>query len=190
MKTIDQIDKALLLYLNGMGSPQWDGLWVLLTDKLFWIPLYGLFLLLVVIQYRNFRIILAAVFAITVMVLFVDQSLTLFFKPVIKRLRPCHAPEIMDSIRMVLENCGGRYGFFSAHAANSAALASFGIAALHERYRWFTYILLTYSFLHGYSRIYLAKHYPGDVLTGWLYGALLGYIIFLLFRKFIARWEK
>jgi undecaprenyl-diphosphatase len=37
----------------------------------------------------------------------------------------------------------------------------------------------------GYSRIYLGVHYPGDILVGWISGALIGWVAFKLWRPFL-----
>ncbi|MDQ7031714.1 MAG: phosphatase PAP2 family protein [Desulfonauticus sp.] len=61
----------------------------------------------------------------------------------------------------------------SAHAANSfllCALLGFKFRRL-KKYLWFIPLVI------GYSRIYLGKHYPLDILAGYLWGL----VFFLLF---------
>ena len=58
------------------------------------------------------------------MITITDQGANIF-KDSFKRLRPCYNESIIDSLRLVKENCGGKYGFFSAHASNSFSLAIF-----------------------------------------------------------------
>jgi len=42
--------------------------------------------------------------------------------------------------------------------------------------------MVSWALLVSYSRIYLGVHYPGDVLAGGLWGAVCGWLVFLLFR--------
>ena len=35
-----ELDKTFLIFLNNLGSPSWDSLWLLVTNKLTFIPLY------------------------------------------------------------------------------------------------------------------------------------------------------
>ena len=51
------------------------------------------------------------------------------------------------------------------------------------------WILLLWAVIVSYSRIYLGVHYPGDVLTGMLIGAVLGYLASLLHKYLMIRFK-
>ncbi|PKN08898.1 MAG: phosphatase PAP2 family protein [Deltaproteobacteria bacterium HGW-Deltaproteobacteria-8] len=73
--------------------------------------------------------------------------------------------------------------FPSAHAANSAALALMA-AMLWPRLRKGIWAL---PLLVGWSRVYLGKHFPTDVLGGWLLGLLVGWLFWRLWRVVAKR---
>jgi undecaprenyl-diphosphatase len=54
--------------------------------------------------------------------------------------------------------------------------------------------LLVWAVLVCYSRIYLGKHYPGDILCGALFGLLVGWVVWWLThffeKKFFLRETK
>lgn len=112
-----------------------------------------------------------------------DRVSVICFKEVVCRLRPCHA---LENVRMYKTSCGGLYGFVSSHAANVFALALF-LSLRHnravrlrrlQRGWWrdnaFSLLLYAWAFVVAYSRPYLGKHYPGDVLCGALVGFGMG----------------
>ena len=114
-----------------------------------------------------------------------DRISVLCFKDVFCRLRPCHA---LDDVRMFRTTCGGQYGFISSHAANIFSLATFFALRYrkvfdnmgHRILRWLPYGLYLWAFMVGYSRPYLGKHYPGDVICGAIVGILLGLFVWWL----------
>jgi undecaprenyl-diphosphatase len=68
--------------------------------------------------------------------------------------------------------------YFSAHAANSMCLAVMAMLFWPGLNPW----ILLAPLAVGYSRIYLAKHFPTDVLAGWAFGAMGGWALALVFE--------
>lgn len=77
--------------------------------------------------------------------------------------------------------------FVSAHAANSMAVAVMAIL-IWSKLKTFIWLL---PLLTGYSRVYIGKHYPMDVLCGWIVGILIALLLWrFVFRKFIPeKWQ-
>jgi membrane-associated phospholipid phosphatase len=63
------------------------------------------------------------------------------------------------------------FGLPSGHAQH--AVSVWGLLAASLRHRWARGVALALMFLIGLSRVYLAAHFPSDVIGGWLIGALL-----------------
>lgn len=77
------------------------------------------------------------------------------------------------AVHVPAEAVSGRFGTVSAHAATSVTLAV--LACTTIRRRWFTLLMVLCTAAICYSRIYLAKHFPADILWGMLLGMLLGW---------------
>jgi len=71
--------------------------------------------------------------------------------------------------------------FPSAHAANSAAAALVLFAAFRKKAIWALPLAV------GYSRIYLGKHFPMDVLAGWATGLAVAAALLPLYS---ALWSR
>jgi undecaprenyl-diphosphatase len=152
-------------------------LWLFVTNKTTWMPFFVALMYLVYRQYGlgNMLIILAL---IVVMITVTDQ-LANFFKSGFERPRPCREEHLKEIIRYIAPRCG-HYGFFSAHAANSMALAVFLGVLFRKIHKSLGLLLLFLSVIVSFSRIYLGVHYPLDTLTGWVIGALAGFLAYKL----------
>jgi undecaprenyl-diphosphatase len=83
----------------------------------------------------------------------------------------------------VKDSCGGRYGYFSAHAANSFALAFFFVMGFTRYFRPLPLFLFLWAAMVAYSRVYIGVHFPLDVFTGMLVGLLNASIFYGLFTR-------
>lgn len=177
LEQLIQYDKDLFLFLNGLGSSTWDGLWLIITNKFTFAPLY---LLLLYLMYKKYGLKAMFVFLVTIilMVTFTDQ-ITNLFKRGFMRLRPCRTEGITEQMRIVADYCG-KYGFFSGHASNSMAAAIFGGLLLKPFYKRALAILLFWSILVTYSRIYVGVHFPLDIICGLTFGVFSGFIFYKL----------
>lgn len=180
LEKINQIDQKWLLFLNGLGSEPWDNFWIILTNKWTSIPLY-LILLILSFYYKKTKQTLWILIFVTLMITFTDQMANAF-KYGFERLRPCHNPLINNQLRFF--HCGGKFGYFSAHAGNSFAIAIFFGLLLRKYIPFIPYFLCGWAMIVSYSRIYLGVHYPLDILTGILLGSISGYGFYKLFQQF------
>lgn len=185
MEELIKADQELFLFLNRLGSETYDGFWLFVTDKWGSIPLYAILLILCFVKLGWKKTLLVLV-TVALLITCTDQ-LANVFKDGVKRLRPCHTPGIMDQLRLVKDWCGGQYGYFSAHASNSFAVAVFFGLLFKKYFKWLLPVLIVWSLAIGYSRIYIGVHYPLDVATGFFFGAVIGLLFAFLFKKAAAK---
>ena len=181
MEELIQFDKQLLLWFNGSESLFLDSLITTLTNAKTWIPLY-LSLFYVVVKsnqtVRDVFLILAAAGLCVLLAGTIDDTIV---KPTVARWRPGHDPQIGMLVDTVNGYRGGNYGFFSAHASNTFSIAIF--FSLLMRQRLFTIFMVCWSLINCYTRLYLGVHYPGDILVGLSWGAIVGTSVYYLSRR-------
>lgn len=184
LDSVLHLDQQLFLFLNGLGSDTWDPWWLLISYKWSSIPLY-LFLFIIAFRSCNRREFILLLLTIALLITCTDQVSNLA-KNSFERLRPCYEPAISAMVRLVKDGCGYKYGYFSAHAANSFGLAFFFSYLFGKGRKWLGILLFTWAALVTFSRIYIGVHYPLDVLSGAATGVLIGWAfgrLFLMVKK-------
>ena len=192
MNLIDTLklwDTNIFLLINGIHAPFFDSFMFLVSEKLVWIPLYISVLYVLIRHWKKEAIWL--VLALILCIVISDQIASGILKDLVKRLRPSHAEDLKGLVHLVKGYTGGNYGFASSHASNAAGFAL--LSSLVLKRRIYTYSILAWALITGYSRIYLGVHYPSDVLGGFLIGALaaLGcYWVICKFRPSLIQYES
>ncbi len=205
---MQNFDHSLFLALNFDGGSAFDRVMLTISGTTLWLPLYALIFWLVWrrMGWRNtlyFILLMVCALVLSDMVAGIFKQngvlggLLPDFSP---RLRPMFTPELeglaispdsLSAIRRAalpgewavhvpVEAVSGRYGTVSAHAATIVALSVLSAGVI--RRRWFSALMLVSTLLICYSRIYLGKHFPMDLVWGTLVGLLLGYAALRIFR--------
>jgi undecaprenyl-diphosphatase len=187
MQPILDLDKKLLLCLNGFHHPLLDPVMFYFTKTFFWLPLYAFLIFLIFKNYKKQAWIVLLGAAITI--LFANEITSTLMKPFFARLRPSHEPTLEGLVHLVNNYKGGLYGFASSHAANTFGTALFVWLALKPFYQWIGWIFL-WAALMTYTRIYLGVHYPGDILVGATVGMVSAWAAFLLTSWLLNRNAK
>ena len=185
IEDILNLDTELFIYLNSLGFPLFDNFWIFLSTKEANVLFYSTLLFLYFFK-RSLKFKFSELFCLLILIAFMititDQTANLF-KDSFQRLRPCYNEMIKDSLRLIKESCGGKYGFFSAHASNSFTLAVFFGLLYKKKFKYLIYFSLLYASLISYSRIYLGVHFPLDILFGAAFGLIIGILTFNFYDK-------
>lgn len=178
LEKIIDLDKSVFVFLNNLGSEPFDAIWLLITKQINWIPF---FLLLAYILYKkvNQKQFLYTLVFIALMITFSDQTINLI-KNNVQRLRPCNDEELTGLIRIVKDS--DTFSYFSGHAANSTAAMMFLFLILRQHYKY-SYLIFLYPLIFAYSRIYLGLHFPLDIISGYIFGSLVGILFYSIYRK-------
>lgn len=186
---IHHFDQLLTLEINSWNSFITDPIWQFFSDKLVWAPMYAAIIALLFwkLGWKNgLLVLLGALLTFG----FCDQFSNII-KDAVGRIRPLH-DEFMKANGLNILEKGGGYSFFSAHAANSFGLAFSTFIGMKrclratsatdtsaasmpkwlKAYGWWMYF---WAFMVAISRVFVGKHYLGDVLVGILVGSLAGY---------------
>lgn len=182
----NQFDIDLLQWFQPQSPSPFDDVILVLTNGLTWIPLYLIILYILLVNSslgdsKQVRRLLITIALGILCVVFVASVNNFLVKPYVGRLRPCCDPETEGLFRLVRGYCDGNYSFFSSHAANTSTVAVYFSRVI--RRRWLTCCLVAWCLLNCYTRLYLAQHYPSDILCGLLFGTCSALLFFRLSKR-------
>ena len=180
---IHKTDQLLSLNINSWDSSVTDPIWQFFSNIPVWIPMYVL-IVGCLIWRLGWKKGLVFVLAATATFGFCDQFSNVI-KHAVGRIRPLNDEFMIAQGLHVLER-GGGYSFFSAHSANSFGLAFSTFVGMKrclcssnsampkwlKAYGWWMFF---WAFMVAISRIFVGKHYFGDVVVGIIIGSLAGY---------------
>ena len=195
-QTLERADRDLTLLINSFHTPFTDSVWMTFSAKTIWFPFYFAAAVYMVWRFGWKRSIFA-ILSIVLTIVACDQLGNLV-KDTVCRWRPSYDPYMIRGGLHLLEGAGNFYGFYSAHAANcfGFAVGSLTCMKLYDRrhkYNIYGVIVCLWALLVGLSRIFVGKHFLGDVIVGSLVGILIGWLLarigYALSRKFTVTLE-
>jgi undecaprenyl-diphosphatase len=172
-----QLDRELFVFLNGLGSERFDGLWSFITSQINWIPVFLIFAYLV-FKHLGWKHSILILVMIALLITLTDQTTNLF-KNGFQRLRPGSDPDLAHLIRAIQTRKS--FSFISGHASNSMASAMFLYLVLKPHVKYMGFIFL-WPLIFAYSRIYLGLHYPLDILCGYVWGIMMAFIMWEIYQ--------
>lgn len=190
LQYLHHVDQSLTLAVNSLNSPFSDRIWMFFSSIPVWIPLYAVvafFLLRNLGWKRGLTMLLACGLTFAAC----DQCGN-FVKDAVERLRPCWDLNMVNGGLHILEDRGGLYGFYSAHAANAMGFAWCSVQAFsadsRRNYRPYRMGITVWALLVGFSRVFVGKHFLGDVCAGFIVGlvfaSVFAKVAFLTIRRF------
>jgi len=170
---LEQIDRDILLFINGHHSSFWDSVMWFASSISGWFPLYALIIIVLILKFKKQSWWLLIL--ILPLILLSDQLSSSVIRPLVMRPRPSHTPGLEDLLHYVNNYRGGDYGFVSAHTFNVFSVSFYLFFTTRKEIKWLPYLLFPWACLVAYSRLYLGVHYPSDEVVPFLLSIFLAY---------------
>ncbi|NDV97259.1 phosphatase PAP2 family protein [Dysgonomonas sp. 521] len=181
LRKIIEWDKELFLFLNDKHVSWLDPVMLFFSSYICWILVC---LLMIAIIYFRLKIWKKTTTIFFLLSVGMSALLTNIIKFMVERPRPIHNEAWTDTIHAI-EKYSTSTSFFSSHSATTFTMAVFFLMAFrHSAFKYYGYLALLWATIVAYSRIYLAKHYPIDVLCGILFGITMGIVGYKLLEYY------
>lgn len=182
---IQDWDMMVLRFFNGSDNVLLDQMALTLTSGFTWILLYIMLFIIVIRNNETMGQIALVIGGALLCVVLADGLVDGIIKPLCQRWRPCNDPVLKYTVQAISGYRLKGFSFCSAHAANTMAIAVF--FSLLVRSKLLTSMLIGWSLVNCWTRLYLAVHYPSDVLVGIVLGIIVGVLVYLLYYRMYHR---
>ena len=133
-----QKDKQILIYLNSLGSEQWDPFWLFITNQINWAPL---FLLIIFLLFKKFGWKKGGfLFLFVILLVAFSDQFTNVIRGVFERLRPNNDASINHVLRTLITPQS--YSFTSGHATTSMTFSVFVFLLFKDSYKYMKFIFI------------------------------------------------
>jgi len=204
LENLIQWDQQLFVWVNQKCAFSWlDVPMIWLSSTWLFVPLYiwGIYRLIKKWNKKSWIPIVLLLLAFGL----ADSISTRVLKDNTHRLRPCFNEELSKNVRLPDGLPGGKYGFVSSHSANAFAvyplLMLFVFAgksspektkkskcSWNEQQKLSYWMMFVVACFVAYSRVYLGRHYVGDVLGGAALGLMIGRGLWYWFCQNSSKW--
>jgi undecaprenyl-diphosphatase len=170
---IQHIDAEIVLWVQThFRSSVNDAIIPWFRQAWFWLPVYVFLLYFMLSKFGK----QGGIWCVFFLLIFAmgDSFSAQVLKPLFHRVRPCNNDALMPYLLNMPVRCGVGYSFPSTHATNHSAFAAFIISTLHRHFPKQVWLALIWAFLVCFAQLYVAVHYPSDLLGGMVLGTLIG----------------
>jgi len=189
LEKLQELDGSITLAINQLDFISGGGqFWQFMSDKNVWIPLYAI-IVFFLFRRLGWRKAVLVVVGVGLTFAFCDIVSGLI-KDAVGRLRPAYNEELISDGLNLLEGRGGKYGFLSSHATDTFgfAVASFlGFREDGRRHILYGIQIFLWATLVSASRMFVGKHFLGDILAGAVLGLLIGLAVVTAMRILTSR---
>ena len=177
LELLQDWDRHITLAFNQLSSPVSDWIGMLFSNREVWFVLYAVVAVMLVVR-LGWKRGLGAIVCISLTIVVCDQGGN-FVKSAVARFRPCWDSWMVQNGLNMLEGRGDYYGFYSAHAANAMGFAAGSTGCFRwngGKCRAYSIGICIWALLVGFSRVFVGRHFFGDVTVGFFVGIVSGFL--------------
>lgn len=184
LQTLKTWDTWLFLKINGHWTNGFlDHVFPWWRDAVTWTPLYLFLIIFILVNFGWKAWPLIVTIILTVVI--TDQGSNII-KELVGRPRPCNDPFLSHYVRLLLNRCPSSESLTSNHASNHFGAALLFYLTLKPYIKKWGYLFFVWAATVAYGQVYVGVHYPLDIISGAVFGGLIGAGMAYIFNRYIG----